>query len=783
MLPGRVKNTRFSMNPTLTFTFGIIFLVLMGWYFLTEGAARKRWLGVVLTVFLVAFCLDAALPPEKKIRLGLDLRGGTSFLMRLTPQEGEVVTGDLLGQAVEVVRKRVDKFGVSEPVITPQGRDRILVQIPGLDTEQLEKTQTELQRVAKLEFASVAPGGEARIDRIEAGEEFLPIDFEVKTYTDIFEGKEVTRRLLVKKNPEMSGDHVRKAYAYFDQAGYGVSLELDDQGGRLFGDLTQLLAPTRGQLAILLDGEVQSAPQVNEPIYGGRAVITGRFSETEARDLASALENPLRVPLQVEETRSISATLGGDSIRSGVLAGLSGLALVVLFILFYYRVAGVVAILGLVVNLILLFGFMGMFHFVLTLPGIAGIILTIGMAIDANVLIYERLREELGAGKSLPAAVNAAYDKAFSAIFDANITTLITSVILILQASGSVKGFAVTLTLGIIASLFASLLVTRTAFRWLVEVFGLKRLTMANLIPGRRFNFLGKRGVAAGISAIVLVGSVVAIAVRGQSNLGIDFRGGDLLVIDSSVPISVPEARDAVEVLGFGDIPILFEREGMKEMLSLRGPAGSSAGLLRQLEEVFPDRGVVAVAQETVGPVIGMEFAKRAIWALVLGMVGILIYVTIRFEFSFALGAVVALLHDVIITLGVFALVGGELSLVMVGAVLTIAGYSINDTIVVFDRIREILKTSERGGLLSIMNAAINQTLGRTILTSGTTLISVATLYFFGGAVLRDFSFAILIGIIVGTYSSIFVASPVVYWWSKLRGKRLRDEILETETV
>jgi SecD/SecF fusion protein len=769
------------MTPALTFASGIALMILFGWYFFTEQERRKRWLGLVLTVFLVAFCLDSLIPPKERIRLGLDLRGGTSFLMRLTPLEGEQISSDLLDQAVEVIRKRVDTYGVSEPVITPQGRDRVLVQLPGLDADQIAKTQAELQRVAKLEFASVAPGGAERIARIEAGEEIMPPDFRILAYGDTVEGKEVERKILVKRRPELSGDHVRRAYAYFDQAGWGVSLSLDGPGAKLFGDLTNALAPTRGQIAILLDSEVQSAPQVNEPIYGGNAVITGRFTEREARDLASALENPLRVPLEVEETRSVSASLGSDSVRGGLVAGAVGLALVVLFVLVYYRVAGLIAIAGLLVNVVLLFGMMAMFHFVLTLPGIAGIILTVGIAVDANVLIYERLREEMKAGKSLSAAVEAAYDKAFSAIFDANITTLITSVILMAQATGSVRGFAVTLTLGILASMFAALLTTRTAFRWVVDVWGLRSLRMMNLIPAKRFDFLGMRWPALILSLGVIVGSVAAMGLRGEKNLGIDFRGGDLLVVDARVPVSLAEAREAAASIGLPEITIQFEREGMKEMLSFRSPAGTATQLVEALKERFPERGIIPVAQENVGPLIGMEFAKRSLWALALGMLGILAYVTVRFEFSFALGAVVAVLHDVIITLGIFSLVGGELSLVMVGAVLTIAGYSINDTIVVFDRIRENLKNSERGGLLTIMNKAINDTLGRTILTSGTTILSVGTLYFFGGAVLRDFSFAILVGVAVGTYSSIWIAAPIVYWWSKIRGRSIRKEILATE--
>jgi SecD/SecF fusion protein len=402
------------------------------------------------------------------------------------------------------------------------------------------------------------------------------------------------------------------------------------------------------------------------------------------------------------------------------------------------------------------------------------------MAVDANVLIYERLREETAAGKSLPAALSGAYDKAFSAIFDANATTLITAVILFWQATGSVRGFAVTLTLGIVASMFSALLFTRTAFRWLVDKNILKRLTMLDLIPKRKFDFLGKRWLAALFSLLLIGASVGIFAMRGENNFGIDFRGGDLLIVESSKPVTVADARQAVDD---PSVVIQFERAGMKDLLTFRSPQGTSDVVLAKLHEAFPDRGVVALGQDTVGALIGMEFAKKALWALGLGMVGILIYVTLRFEFSFALGALVALLHDVIITLGLFSLIGGELSLVMVGAVLTIAGYSINDTIVVYDRIREGLKQGERGTIQTLMNTSINETLGRTILTGGTTLLSVGALYFFGGAVLRDFSFAILVGIVIGTYSSIFIAAPIVLWASKLRGKSVRREVLESEAL
>ena len=761
------------MTPLLTFFFGLLLLGLFAWYFSTESDGKKRWLGVVLTVLLVLFCLDSATPPAQKIKLGLDLRGGTSFLLQLVPQDGQEITADMLQQAVEVIRKRVDKFGVSEPVIAPQGDKRILVQIPGLDPAQIQSTKDQLQQVAKLEFAEVLPDSEALLAQIDKGEAIIPPGYVIKESVQTRDDKNLTERLLVRKQADLTGEHVTRAFATFDQQGWGVSLNLDGEGAKTFLDVTTELAPHKGRLAILLDGKIQSAPAIrNGPIAGGQASITGNFKEKDARELASVLENPLRTPVTIEETRSVSPTLGADSIRAGIVSGIGGLALVMLFVLLYYRLAGCVALLGLMINIIILFGLMAMFHFVLSLPGIAGIILTIGLSVDANVLLYERLREELAAGKSLGAAIDGAYSKAFSAIFDANATTLITAGILFWQASGPVRGFSITLILGIIASLFSAILFTRTAFRWMMKLAGLRRLTMANLAPRHQFNFLGKRVLAVFISAILIGGSLAFFAKRGANNFGIDFRGGDLLVVDSQPNLSVAEARSALDPLHLTEETIQLEQAGTQQMLAIRSAEDTSAKILGTLKAAFPDRQVKAAQQDKVGAQIGLEFAKKALLAFGLGMIGILIYVTLRFEFSFAVGALVALLHDVIITVGVFSLTGGELSLVLVGAILTIAGYSINDTIVVYDRIREGLRHRTGGGIEALMNRSINETLGRTMLTGGLTLLSVASLFFFGGAVLKDFAFVILIGILVGTYSSDFVASPIVLWCSKLGARR-----------
>lgn len=760
----------------MTFFAGLLLLALFIWYFLTDIPLRKRGIGLVLTVFLVAFCLEAIIPPSQKIRLGLDLRGGTSFLLRLVGQDGEQVTPATLDQAIEVIRKRVDQFGVSEPVIAAQGRDRILVQIPGLDTQQLAQTKEQLQRVAKLEFALVHPQSDAILAQVDAGTGVLPPGYLLKEYKDTIEGKEQTFRLLVKQRPDLTGDRVTAAHPFYDVQGYGVSMKLDGEGAKMFGDLTT--ANVGQRLAIMLDGEVQSAPNIRQPIYGGEAVITGRFTDQDARNLASVLENPLRTPVEIEETRSVSASLGADSIRSGIGAGLLGLALTLLFVLLYYRLAGLVACMALGVNMVLLFGAMAMFGFVLTLPGIAGIILTIGMAIDANVLIFERLREEMAAGKSLPAALTAAYDKAFSAIFDSNLTTLITSAILFWQATGPVKGFAIALTLGIMASMFSALLFTRTCFGFMLENFGLKKLRMLNWIPSHSIDFIGKRHFALAASLILILGSGGFFGWRGQKNFGIDFTGGDLLVLATKQPVPLADVRRSVEAAGFTDSTLQSSVEEGRELVTVQSRVNSANAITATLQKDIPDAGWTVEQSDTVGPRVGRELAGRSLFALALGMVGILIYVTIRFEFAFALGAIVALLHDVIITVGVFSMLGREISLVMVGAVLTIAGYSINDTIVVFDRVREGLRGGMRGSVASVMNTCINETLGRTILTGGTTLLATGALFFLGGPVLSDFALAILIGILVGTYSSIYVASPVVLWWSKRTGRSLKREVM-----
>lgn len=768
------------MTPALTFVTGLVLLILFGWYFATEHGSKKRILATVLMLMLVAFSVATIYPPKKKIALGLDIQGGTSFLIRLVQGDREV-TRPMLDQAVEVIRKRVDYFGGGEPIISPVGSDRILVQIPGLDTTKIAEARGQLSRVAKLEFALVHPQNSQLIPQIEAGEVIIPPDYRMVVYKmpgdNGVKGSE--EKLLVHKRPDLTGDQITSAFATF-QNDWEVSLEMDPEGAKKFDQLAAEHYQER--FAILLDGEVQSAPSINAKYFGGRAQISGgRMGEQEARNLASVLENPLQTPVSIEEERSVSPTLGADSIRASVIAGLIGLALTFMFVTVYYRLSGLIANIALVVNLILLLGALTMFHFVLTLPGIAGIILTIGMAVDANVLIYERLREELALGKSLKVAIHAAFDKAFSAIFDSNVTTLITAAILFWQATGPVKGFAISLTLGILASMFTVLIVCRNGFSWMIDTGRVTKVSMLQLFKAQHFDFLGKGMIAVLCSLALIVAGATAFALRGEKNFGVDFKGGDLLTLSATQPVTVAQVRDAMPT-DLADASIQQSNEVSKSYIEIRSPVGTSDKIQQRLAEALPAAGFKVERSERVGALIGGELARKSLWALALGMIGILIYVTFRFELSFAIGSIVALLHDVFITIGIFSLMGRELSLTMVGALLTIAGYSINDTIVVYDRIREGLASGRRGSIEQIMNESINQTLSRTILTGGVTFVSVLCLFFFGGAVLRDFALVIIIGILVGTYSSIFIAAPIVLWWTKARSgsaSNLRREVTE----
>jgi SecD/SecF fusion protein len=790
------------MTPAATFFAGIGLLILFGWYFATDSEKIRRLLGTVLTVAITAFCLASTYPPfdqkrpdgtilhPGKIHLGLDLQGGTSFLIRLEPAAGpegakRPITKSMVDQAIEAIRKRVDQFGVSEPIITPQGTDRILVQIPGLDAEKIQEARAQLSKVAKLEFRLVYADNGDKLRAIDEGKDVIPPEFRIETYTMRGEEGEKPRdeRLLVKKKSDLGGDHVRESHAYYGNEGWTVQLKFDGEGAKKFGDIT---AAHKGhRFAIVLDGVIQSAPVIRDAIYGGDAIISGKFDETEARGLASVLENPLQTPVKIEEERQVSASLGSDSIKSGIYSGIAGFALVVVFMIIYYRLVGLIADIALAINCIMVVGALGMFNSVLTLPGIAGLILSLGIAVDANVLIYERLRDEIKQGKTLRTAIDTSYQKAFSAIFDAHVTQFLTAVILFWLASGPVKGFALTLTIGIVASMFSSLLVTYTCFSWAFALNILKKVSMLHLIRSKDFDFLGHAKKFMLISGIATMACLAVLFVRGNRNLGADFRGGDLMVLSAGQKLTPDQIRAALANTGLQNSVIQSERVANRDLISIRSDAGNADKIKARLQEALPKAGLKFEQTDHVGALVGKELASKSALALTLGLICIFVYVSMRFGTSFAVGSLAALAHDLIITLGIFALSGRELSLILVAAVLTIAGYSINDKIVVFDRIRSGLRDRLSGSVAQVMNHSINDTLSRTILTGGTVLLTVLALYFFGGPVLNDFAFSFLVGVIVGTYSSIFIASPIVLWWTRARGKdtaSLRREVTQAAT-
>ena len=708
-----------------------------------------------------------------QIRLGLDLQGGISFLVAMQTnklredQERSVV----LTQAIEVLRKRVDKFGVAEPSLQPVGEDRILIQLPGLSEVDHESARATLTKPAYLEFRLVHEQSAQLLAQGMLAPGYEILSEKVKDPGP--NGAERTLEYLVKKKPEqgLTGKHLAQAAVYPDPmtGRPKIDFQMTSEGASLFADVTT--QNTGRQLAIVLDGELKSAPSIRGPIVSGRGEISGNYDLKEAFELANVLENPLEAPVAIVEEQTVEPTLGRDSIKSGVKASLVGLILVAGFMAGYYLLAGLIANFALLLNLVILLGVLCSVDATLTLPGIAGIVLTIGMAVDANVLILERIREELTAGKSTKGSIEAGYNKAFGTIFDANVTTLIASVILIFMGKGPVQGFGVTLTIGILVSMFTALVVTRLVFQGLIHSGTVKSVSMMKIgiLHNHQFDFMKHWKRWFSISwALIVIGLLFGLA-RGGSVLGVDFAGGDSQVFRFEQATEVGQLRTSIEELGIGGAQISYQRElgNGTQTLKITSAVGTGQQIVDLLKEKFPDSGYKLAQSSKVGGIVGKEIQKSAIISVVLALFGILFYVALRYEFSFAVGAVIAVIHDILMTLGWFFLTGRELNAPMVAAILTVIGFSINDTIVIFDRIREDLRLGVRGTFREIMNSALNKCLSRTIITSGTTFLAAFSLYIFGGSVINDFSFTFLIGIITGTYSSIYIASSIVLWWTK----------------
>jgi protein-export membrane protein SecD/preprotein translocase SecF subunit len=840
----------------------------------------------------------------------------------LQKQESDAVT-----RAIEIIRNRVDQYGVSEPSIQKQGARRIVIELPGIAKK--EEAKNLLQGRAMLEFKLLKDPEFAfpiikRIDEVLASqrsqdssesmldstltneqseEEFakkhpflsvakmisqqsadlvvkenerdivknylrrpeikniIPnnVEFVFSAKPDIVQdGIKYYRLYLINKLPELTGEVIVDAQANIDPATTKaiVTMKMNGDGAREWSRITG--ANIGKRCAIVLDGYVYTAPVIQGKIPNGSSQISGMADLEEAKLIEIVLKaGALPAPIDIIEERTVGPSLGQDSINQGFTSTTVGFLLVALFMLIYYRKAGSFADLALFFTLLFIMGILAAFKATLTLPGIAGIILTIGMAVDANVLIFERIREELATGKTIKASVQGGFANSYSAIFDSNITSFFTAVILYQFGSGPIQGFALTLMIGILASLFSALVITKLLFEFMIaKGYKIEIGSRSRMLGDMKFDFLGKKKLAYTISGTLILIGIISLATRGLE-MGIDFKGGSEIAVQFEKPIDISEIRKDISQIGLGNIEVktfgdasgVLLRTELQEIPTEVVPQIRKAiddaiekdfpGLKRtvvdttdnsityefaspevakqvtsklfadgfqtaevsksvdnrqmivsvtiadwikeNLKETHADNPFKILKEEKVGPKIGKELKQDALIAIFLSLLVILVYLGFRFKFGFALGAVAALFHDVLITLGIFSLLYGlipglnlEISISVVAAFLTLVGYSINDTVVVFDRIREDIKIHKTANVERIMNEALNKTMRRTIITSLTTLIAVAVLLFFGGEVLRGFAFTLFFGIIIGTYSSIFVATPFVLEYAKKRGEKIQ---------
>jgi preprotein translocase subunit SecD len=696
-------------------------------------------------------------------------------------------------QALEVVRRRIDPEGIKEPTVARQGTDRILIQVPGAGSAR--EILDVIEEAAVLNFHVVTPSGQGDLVKgIKKPTQAI--------YPDAQEGGPLW---LVDKVPLVRGEQVVDANPSFDQNGEPVvSFRFNAAAGQAFGRWTQ---QNVGQLfAIVVDDKVISAPVIREPILGGSGQISGNFTVESSSELAIQIASgALPAKLIEEESRTVGPELGADSIHAGTIACIVGFIGVMIFMVVVYGRFGVIADVALLANMVLIFGALSGLGATLTLPGIAGIVLTIGMAVDANVLIFERIREELESGKKPLKAIEIGYEKAFSAIIDANVTTLLAAAVLYAMGSGPVKGFAVTLGIGIVTSVFTAVFLTRLLLSLWYDWKRPKtmKITLWEMVKsGTKVNFLRGKKIAAIFSIIAVLASGVLFATKGL-NFGIDFRGGSIVMVETPDYVDPGEYRAALSDLDLGDIQVQEISDPGKV---LEGDTTSTVVVRINQQDDDPKihreainavetaiagteataatpavegkiTGAKIMASDTVGAKVSGELVTAGIMAVVLAIGGVLVYIWLRFEWQFSVGAVVALTHDVALTIGVFSLLSLEFNLSIIAAILTIVGYSLNDTVVVYDRVREKLRKYKKMPLDDLINFALNKTLSRTMMTSLTTLLALIALYVLGGPVMQGFTFAMIWGVVVGTYSSVFVAAPILEYlgvkrdWSKVTGE------------
>jgi SecD/SecF fusion protein len=668
-------------------------------------------------------------------------------------------------QSLEIVRQRVDQVGVAEPAIQRVGADRILVQLPGLqDPAQLRML---LGSTAKMTFHMLAR--DVRDDgRAPLGASMLP---------DV----DGLARYPVEDRVALSGDRLADARAGFDpQTGEPVvSFRFDAVGARQFAEITR--RNVGRPFAIVLDGEVLSAPVIREPIAGGSGQISGGFTVEDTVVLAALLRaGALPAPLTVIEERTVGPDLGSDSIRMGLVTGLAGFALVVALMVILYGGWGLIANLALGLNVTLTFGALSLLGATLTLPGIAGVVLGIGLAVDANILINERIREETRKGAGALKALDLGFSRAYATIVDANVTTLIATGLLFLFGSGPVRGFAVTMMLGVGISMFTAVAVVRVVMTEIVRRRRLKTLRIRPLIPlapeGTSFSFMKARFLGIAFSVVLSLASI-GLFVRPGLAYGIDFKGGVQMEIETSAPADLGGLRAALSGLGVGEVALQEFGDDRSVLIRVeRQPGGEVAQTaaveaMRQAVSAL-DPGASVERTEVVGPKVSGELARSGVLAVALASLAMLVYIWWRFEWHFAVGAIATLVLDTTKTVGFFALTGLDFNLTAIAALLTIIGYSVNDKVVVYDRIRENLRRYKTTPLRGLIDTSINEVLARCVFTSLTTFLAMLPMAVWGGPAVRSFAAPMLFGVAIATSSSIFIAAPILLFLGDWRGRR-----------
>ncbi|MBO5792515.1 MAG: protein translocase subunit SecD [Lentisphaeria bacterium] len=742
---------------------------------------------------------------SSSIRLGLDLNGGVEFILQLVPDEEflkrlksgakggesrEEVESRMSSEfdryrdvAIEILRKRLEGQKIFEAEIAPSGGDYVALRAPVVAKDEKLKLLELIKMSAKLHFRFVHPDNENLVQKYLADENksFRVPGYELMKTQEFRAGEApLIQYFFVERHVAMDGKNITMAMPTRDQFGQRkIALRFNLQGAEDFGRITS--NNVGRSLAIVLDGKLYCAPRIQGAITGGSAEISGSFSEEEAKSIADALvSGGFPFQIKVNAVFDTDPQLGKSNVKNGVWVGVIGMVLVSAFMVIYYHGAGFIAVFALLLNIVLILGAMAAFNCTLTLPGIAGIVLTIGMAVDANVLVYERIREELASGKGLQNAVDRGYGKAFSAVLDANVTTLITSLILMNVGTGAIKGFAITLSIGILTSLFTALFVTRLVYDYLFRYGKITKITMMKLWDKLNIDFIGKWRISAVVVALLAIVLVAVAAVKGKENLSVDFTGGTVVTFSYAEQIPQEKIEKTLVDNGFKQARVTYKfnigagESGNKVEILIRGDqtTGNSESspmdrIQKALNKAYPKAKFSDGLESSIGGLIGNEFKKAAAIAIILSMIGIGLYISLRYEWTFALAATLSLMVDVVMVLAVFLAMGRTISLSVVAALLTVIGYSVNDKVVVFDRIRENLGLGISRSFRQVVNSSINQCLSRTLITSITTFITVFVLFLGGGVAINDFVLIMMLGVILGTASSIFVAAPLLCLWHK----------------